>query len=385
MVSPRPAVSATQFATHRGWHKDPFQVAEWRWHDGQIWTSYIHSGIQTKKPFLPAWLSIPLIPAMIVTVIGVLYTAINAPLVIALGLVPMIFVLPAMAWLDRVEPEPRSSQIHAILWGACFAALVSGIVNTIAAATVNDTFATVASAPLIEELTKGLGIYWAVKRHEVDGVMDGIVYAGWTALGFAVVEDFLYFYNASLVGNLGGVFVLRALLTPFAHPLFTMWIGLGIGLAVSKSRPIFPFALGGYVLAVASHAFWNGSLVLAAKTGSNIGLLVAVVCFIAIFFGSVTCVIAIRQRTVMEFVAAIPAVAKRYGMSEGEVMVFGDWRQLLTTRRSLPKNKRKKFDDLHRALARLGCFHTRCKSTDTIDPIEEQILVNQLHIARQGD
>ncbi len=382
MVSPQPVDAAIQGPIQPGWYNDPWHVAQWRWYDGHMWTSYQHSGNQTKKPFLPSWLSVPLIPAMIITFLAVMYTAVTQPIVIALGLVPMIFVLPAMAWLDRVEPEPRSSQIHAILWGACVAALVSGVVNTIAASAISDDFAAVVSAPLIEELTKGLGIYWAVRRREVDGVMDGIVYAGWTALGFAVVEDFLYFSNALAAGNLGGVFILRALLTPFAHPLFTMWIGLGIGWAVSRNKPVFPFALLGYVLAAASHAFWNGSLVFSAQMESQAGLLVAVICFILLFFSSVIAVIIIRQRTVNEFVAAIPLIAQRYGMSQQEVMVFGNWRQLLHTRRSLPRSHRKNFDKVHRALARLGCFHSRPGSHDAT---EEQILVNQLQAARQGN
>lgn len=72
----------------------------------------------------------------------------------------------------------------------------------------------------------------ALRRREVDGVTDGIVYAGWVALGFAVVEDMTYFSLTSIEGDLLPVFVVRAILTPFAHPLFTFWIGLALGRAV---------------------------------------------------------------------------------------------------------------------------------------------------------
>jgi hypothetical protein len=34
------------------------------------------------------------------------------------GLVPLAIVLPVVAWLDRVEPEPRASPTHALMWGA---------------------------------------------------------------------------------------------------------------------------------------------------------------------------------------------------------------------------------------------------------------------------
>jgi hypothetical protein len=60
-----------------------------------------------------------------------------------------------------------------------------------------------------------------------------------------------------------GTFVLRCLFSPFAHPLFTAFIGVGVGLAVSSRRPAVRVAapIGGYLLAVLAHALWNGSTV----------------------------------------------------------------------------------------------------------------------------
>ena len=104
-------------------------------------------------------------------------------------------------------------------------------------------------------------------------MVDGVVYAGWVAIGFAAVEDVTYFADTESPAQLLLVFVLRAVLTPFAHPLFTMWIGLAIGRAVRDGRPLWPHALWGYAAAVAAHALWNGSLALAAPdpdTGDDI-------------------------------------------------------------------------------------------------------------------
>ena len=60
--------------------------------------------------------------------------AISSPWAVVAGLVPLLIVLPVLSWLDRVEPEPRSSKVHALLWGACVAVVVASVANAIVAA-----------------------------------------------------------------------------------------------------------------------------------------------------------------------------------------------------------------------------------------------------------
>jgi len=76
------------------------------------------------------------------------------------GLVPIVVVLPVLSWLDRVEPESVASRVHAVLWGACVAVLVSIVVNVAVAFLVGDLASSVISAPLIEEASKGPGSCW---------------------------------------------------------------------------------------------------------------------------------------------------------------------------------------------------------------------------------
>ena len=89
-------------------------------------------------------------------------------------------------------------------------------------------------------------------------------------IGFAFVENILYLaaaYNGTDGMGPGGteavtaVFVVRCLFSPFAHPLFTSFIGIGVGIAVgSRSRTVRMLApLVGYLLAVVAHATWNSS------------------------------------------------------------------------------------------------------------------------------
>jgi RsiW-degrading membrane proteinase PrsW (M82 family) len=310
----------------------------------------------------------------------VVLLAVLSPLAVALGLVPLLIVLPVLWWLDRVEPEPRSSRIHAILWGACVAGLVSGIINSAVALATSDAVATVVSAPFVEEAAKGLGVYWALRRKEIDSVIDGIVYAGWVALGFAVVEDFTYFAVAAADNSLASVFVLRALATPFAHPLFTSWTGLAIGLGVARRQSIAANALWGYGLAVVSHAAWNGSIVYAEETGNTAAVGIAALCFIALFLAAVVTVITIRSHQQRRFLAAVPMLAGRYGISPAEIQLFGRWREMLAARRRLPRRRRASFDAVHAALARLALLHAR---PGPIDNADEQRLADQLRRARQ--
>ena len=58
--------------------------------------------------------------------------------------------------------------------------------------------------------------------------------------------------------------VLRGVLSPFAHPLFTSMTGIGCGLAATSRSPAARvlFVLVGYLAAVTLHALWNGSATL---------------------------------------------------------------------------------------------------------------------------
>ena len=65
-------------------------------------------------------------------------------------------------------------------------------------------------------------------------------------VGFAFTENILYLASAydgsdgsARAGSqaLTGLFVLRCLVSPFAHPLFTAFTGIGVGIAVELPAP----------------------------------------------------------------------------------------------------------------------------------------------------
>ncbi len=319
----------------------------------------------------------------VLLLIGVL--AFTQPMSVVAGLVPLAIVLPVLSWLDRIEPEPTSSRVHALLWGACVAVVVSIIANTAVALAVGDVAAMVISAPLVEEASKAAGILFALRRRELDGVSDGIVYAGWIALGFAVVEDMTYFAQASIDGSFAPVFVIRAVLTPFAHPLFTFWTGLAIGRAVQRGRSPVPGAAWGFVLAVATHALWNGSLALGEITPDitedvAVGvILVTAALFVILFCAVAIALVRARRRELRRFEQMTPFLTQYYRLSDTEAGHFADWTAMLSARRSMPRRARRSFDRVHAALARLASVHA---GLNDVDPTVERVLKAQLDDAR---
>lgn len=209
---------------------------------------------------------------------GVVLMLAGAPgvtlLATALAVIPVIALLACYLWLDRYEPEPKRLLAAALFWGALVAtaaAIVLGGIGGLLGGISRDQGLTVV-APITEEATKGLFLvlllWW--RRGELDGLLDGIVYAGMVGIGFAFTENILYLaaaYNGTDGMGPGGVegitatFVLRCLISPFAHPLFTTFVGIGVGVAVSTSRHWLRFAApaAGYLCAVAAHALWNTS------------------------------------------------------------------------------------------------------------------------------
>lgn len=187
----------------------------------------------------------------------------------------MVVYLTFPRLLDRYDPEPAWALLLALLWGAVAACGVAGFVNTsvdvvfggIFGPDVGEAVGVVLSAPLCEEGMKGLmvvGIFFFL-RDEFDGVVDGIIYATFTAIGFAATENVIY-YAQSLqggggVGDLAVTVLLRGVLAPWGHPLYTSMTGIGLGLAREAEnrfvRYTAPFL--GYAGAVFLHALWNGT------------------------------------------------------------------------------------------------------------------------------
>jgi len=206
----------------------------------------------------------------------------NAPGALAIGVVlaalPVGPVIASFLWLDRYEPEPVRLLVTAFGWGALVATAAALVLQTLDQ-TVLQTPSSLSGAvvaPITEEGAKGLFILLLLwfRRRVIDGVLDGIVYAGLVGVGFAFTENILYLGGAYMgghgegpggLGSATSLFVVRGIFSPFAHPLFTSFIGLGVGFAVVARTRTWRFLapLLGYVAAVVAHGSWNASASLA--------------------------------------------------------------------------------------------------------------------------
>jgi protease PrsW len=253
------------------------------------------------------------------------------------ALLPVGPVVATFLWMDRWEPEPPRVLLVAFLWGACFATLAALILNSSAELATapelgqaSEVFSAVFVAPWVEELMKGsflLGLL-IFRRREFDGVLDGIVYAGVVAAGFAFTENILYLGQAFAGGMTEGqrvdvlaVLIMRGVFSPFAHPLFTSMIGIGLGIATNAKsvlvRLVAPVV--GYLLAVFLHASWNASASLAGGAA-----LVAVYTWIMfpVFLFVVGVVLYLRRREQRIIAAELPGFAAAGWIAPSEVRLL---------------------------------------------------------------
>ena len=194
-------------------------------------------------------------------------------------------------WLDRYEKEPLALLGGVFTWGAVVAAGTAFTINTLLGLGIfvftNSNAATDLAtgslfAPLVEETLKGLAVLgvFLIFRREFDSVLDGIIYAGVAALGFAATENVYYIYNYGyLEGGWGGLFslsVVRVILVGWQHPFYTAFIG--IGLALARLNRSWWIKLGapllGWGVAMFTHGVHNTlASVLSGTTGLVIGAL----------------------------------------------------------------------------------------------------------------
>ncbi|MFI9810534.1 PrsW family intramembrane metalloprotease [Saccharothrix variisporea] len=279
------------------------------------------------------------------------------------ALLPVAAVLGAFLWVDRWEPEPAKILLLAFAWGACGATITSLVFNQTAhvlGELINggdgSTFAAVIGAPIVEEATKAafVVVLFLRRREEFDGVVDGIVYAGVTAAGFAYTENIYYFARVFVDSGFGdlssgviALFVLRGVLSPFAHPLFTSMTGIGIGIAAmttNKRVRVLAPALG-YLGAAGLHSLWNFSTTVGTgSTFINLYFLIMV----PVFAAMVWLVIWQRRREQRIVAGQLPEMAANRWIASSEVALLASLQGRRRWRRTV---RRKVGEQAARAVA----------------------------------
>jgi RsiW-degrading membrane proteinase PrsW (M82 family) len=190
------------------------------------------------------------------------------------GFAPMFIFAWLVYQLDRYEKEPGRLLGGVFLWGAVVAAGSAFLINTLlgleiyfftgSEAATNLTTASIV-APVVEESLKGFAVlivFW-VFRQEFDSLLDGILYAAITALGFAATENVFYIYTQGyLVNGLPGILYMtfvRVLLVGWQHPFYTAFTGIGLAVARLNRSTLIKIAapILGWSAAVFTHSVHN--------------------------------------------------------------------------------------------------------------------------------
>jgi RsiW-degrading membrane proteinase PrsW (M82 family) len=286
--------------------------------------------------------------------------------------------------LDVFEPEPASLITIAIVWGGVVAVTFAGIANEltygllqhVVPAVIVDNWAASLSAPINEELYKGLGLVliYLMARREFENVMDGLVYGAMIGLGFQVVENVQYFmaHAAGQGGTADAVvtmYFLRVVVSGlYSHMLFSGFMGFGFAYFVTqRGKPAgkrYGVFAGCVALSWAAHFVWNSpwlASLMAKGQGAFVGALVIkglpfliLLVLLGVFAGR-------REKQV--FARLMRSEVGSDAVSQGEFYVLQSGRRRRQALRHMKKNKgpraRSIFKRLMREQINLALLHSK--------------------------
>jgi RsiW-degrading membrane proteinase PrsW (M82 family) len=260
-------------------------------------------------------------------VLGYLSLALGATAVVICGLlalVPLILVLQVVRWIDRWEPEPRGVLLFAFLWGAAASVAIALLFDLAFQLTLVATNSTALYTEFGALAVQALLIFLFARRH-FDGPVDGLVYGATIAAGFAFTENIQYF-GQSLIENgtsgLASVFFLRAILSPFAHVMFTSCTGVALGFGAQRfgAGGAIGMWLLGLVPAMFLHALWNGGSYIAGNF-----LAFYIVLQVPLFLVAVTIAVLLRRHEMLVTRRRLTEYAEAGWFTPAEVEMLSSW------------------------------------------------------------
>jgi protease PrsW len=188
------------------------------------------------------------------------------------AIIPTLIYVTLIYWVDRYEKEPLWLLTAAFLWGAIPSIIAAFILNTafhlpfhmILGPGIGDAIGAVLIAPPVEETLKGMALLLIlfVWRHEIDSLLDGIIYGAMVGMGFAMVENVYYFMNVYAEGGVEAWQInifMRAIFFGLNHALFTSMTGLGIAISRFARDPLTQYGAPviGWLAAIFLHSVHN--------------------------------------------------------------------------------------------------------------------------------
>lgn len=179
-----------------------------------------------------------------------------------------------LLWFDRYEKEPFGLIAGVFLWGAIISGGSAFLINTMfglgvylftGSEAATGLTSSILFAPFIEEILKGFAVLlvFFLARNHFDSILDGIVYAGVTALGFAATENAYYIYTYGFLETgwqgFWDLALIRIGLVGWQHPFYTAFFGIGLATARLNRSPLVKVGAPalGLFLAISAHALHN--------------------------------------------------------------------------------------------------------------------------------
>ena len=324
----------------------------------------------------------------------------------------VLYALPAFLLiyvLDLYEREPLSLVSGSLLWGAIAATTLAGIANegwgSVIARVGSPAFASrwtaALTAPWVEEILKGAGVALIalIAPRAIDDDMDGFVYGAMCGLGFAIVEDVVYFmgvFGGQPSGVLSG-FVIRVLASGlYGHVLFTALMGMAVAHVATRRQgesDAHRYVVG-VLLAAASiggHFLWNSPLLdLVPRgpwTGADwiLGPLAAAVKALPLFVFIGLAMFLARRREHRWLGAALAPEVGGPGISPEELSVLQDPARRRAARAEMRRRAGGKaaalLRRLHREQVNLAMARARAGSDDDPDVIRQRSYCKSLRDA----
>jgi protease PrsW len=205
----------------------------------------------------------------------------NIPVAFLWAVVPAFLLLLFIWFLDRYEKEPVRLMAIALAFGAVGAPLLAFLVQMAVGAPTSITAQTIVPEsqlgvvrPLVEEISRGLailGAFWLV-RHEVDDLLDGILYGAVVGIGFAMTAQFFSILATPSLGLGTTPGLWNAMVSGLNHLFYGGVIGLAVGMARRDPLArVAAFASVGVVVALLFHLVHDYLPWWVASDSSNAG------------------------------------------------------------------------------------------------------------------
>lgn len=199
-------------------------------------------------------------------------------MLLTIAVLPVILLMIYIYRQDKYEKEPIGLLMMAFFGGMLAIPLdfvMVYLIGLIVPASDTPTYQAFFQAGIPEELSKFLILMLIIWRNKnFNEYMDGIVYATFLGLGFALVENIGYVFDSE-VGGFGTAFM-RALLSVPGHFLFAVIMGYFLSLAKFSDRNTGLYLFLSFALAALAHGLFDWLLMVSGYINAYAGGIITI-------------------------------------------------------------------------------------------------------------